>query len=558
MVGVSLAAGMLPSVASAEPEHSGPAPGAVYTGQELSWSFDNCSANAKKYAGMMSDAGHPLAPFECAKVKAPKNYHDQGAGDITVHVTRIKGGDGKRALFNNPGGPGGAADTNLLGLSVKKKELLNTYTFVGVDPRGTGESSPIDCGAFVAPFDARDVSKDSIEAQQDLQRGWVEKCVAKHGDFLPHITTEQTVRDIDLVRGLMGFPTFDYIGYSGGTWLGSHYATYFPKRTGNFILDSNVDFTRSWQNTFIVQPLGFQRRFEKQFLAWMARHPDRWSFGETAEQAEANYELTRAGFAKNVFPGVSPTKLDSTIIGSLYNKRAFEGMAELLSDSFKVVTGAPGAPTAESIVERFKAGDVDAFPNPSLPAVFTAITCNDTRWNTSERYWVRKGMELTEEYPLAGAGAVAQACVYWPFTAEPATKRPNKKLQKMLLVQSEADPATPWELGEDAHDRTPNTVFLAVNDEGDHGIWALNGNSCVDAIGDRYLLTGELPEENPVCDGLALPGESQLYPIDPSSRGVSRGLSGSHLADDFEVTVDGRRMSFDRLLNETATPAHRF
>jgi pimeloyl-ACP methyl ester carboxylesterase len=553
--------GLVQATAGAEEaDNHPPAPGNEFTTQQLSWSSDNCSANAKKFAKMLAEVGHPLAPFECAAVKAPKNYYDRSAGTILVHVTRVKGKSDDRALFNNPGGPGGAADLNLLGLSLRKKELLNTHTFVGVDPRGTGGSTPIDCGSFAVPHDAGDISRDSIKAQQDLQRNWVRACTEKHGDFLPFINTEQTVRDIDLVRELLGYQKFDYIGYSGGTWLGSHYATYFPARTGNFILDSNVDFTRSWEKNFTVQPVGFQRRFEQQFLAWLARHPDKWNFGTTAADAEKNYEKIRQAIALGAFAPMSPTGLDLAIINALYNKNTFELVAGPLADALKVVVNAPGAPTANAVVARFKELESadEAFPNPSLAAVFTAVTCNDTEWNKSEQYWVRKGRELAREYPLAGAGSVAQACVYWPYQATPAIEHPDEDLKKMLLIQAEADPATPWELGKNAHDKARNTVFLGVNDEGDHGVWALTGNKCVDAIGDKYLLTGELPEKDPVCDGLPLPDETQLYPIDPDSRAVTEAAPAGHRAfDDFDVTVNGVRTSFDLLLHRLATPAHR-
>jgi pimeloyl-ACP methyl ester carboxylesterase len=43
----------------------------------------------------------------------------------------------------------------------------------------------------------------------------------------PYINTEQTVRDMDLIRHLLGDEKLNYIGYSYGTWLGAWYAGRF-------------------------------------------------------------------------------------------------------------------------------------------------------------------------------------------------------------------------------------------------------------------------------------------------------------------------------------------
>ena len=46
---------------------------------------------------------------------------------------------------------------------------------------------------------------------------------------------------------------------SAGTWLGSRYATLFPKQVGRFVLDSNTEFTAPFAKTFGNQPMAFQR-----------------------------------------------------------------------------------------------------------------------------------------------------------------------------------------------------------------------------------------------------------------------------------------------------------
>ena len=70
------------------------------------------------------------------------------------------------------------------------------------------------------------------------------------------MNTAQTVQDIDLIRQLLGYDKIDFVGYSGGTWMGAYYQTYFPEHVGRFVLDSNTDFTRAWLDTFVAPAAG--------------------------------------------------------------------------------------------------------------------------------------------------------------------------------------------------------------------------------------------------------------------------------------------------------------
>ena len=59
--------------------------------------------------------------------------------------------------------------------------------------------------------------------------------------MLEHISTLETVRDLDLLRGLVGDSKINYFGSSYGTRIGSLYAELFPERVGRMILDGSVD-----------------------------------------------------------------------------------------------------------------------------------------------------------------------------------------------------------------------------------------------------------------------------------------------------------------------------
>lgn len=127
--------------------------------------------------------------------------------------------------------------------------------------------------------DARNYS----QIQQDA-RATAQACAERSGDLLRYVTTDQIVRDWDLIRILLGAPTLNVFGFSAGTWLGAHYATVFPDRTGRMVLDSNTEFTATMQTVVANQPAGFERRFDDDFLAWIAGHDATYHYGVTAQQ----------------------------------------------------------------------------------------------------------------------------------------------------------------------------------------------------------------------------------------------------------------------------------
>ena len=67
------------------------------------------------------------------------------------------------------------------------------------------------------------------------QRAWIEavqgfgrSCLERSGGLLEHISTVETVRDLDLLRGLVGDGKINYFGSSYGTRIGALYAELYP------------------------------------------------------------------------------------------------------------------------------------------------------------------------------------------------------------------------------------------------------------------------------------------------------------------------------------------
>ena len=231
-VGACTASGPDPVPPSAAGESATAAPDpalAGYYGQQLAW--------------------QACATFECASLRVPIDYARPAGGDIAVRVLRVKAKDqGRRlgSLVVNPGGPGGsgvdyaAGADAIVGTSVRRY-----YDVVGFDPRGVARSAPIDClsdrqlDTFLGTDPTPD---DQAEEQQllDQAKNMANGCEQKNEKLLPHVSTVDAAKDLDVLRASLGDTRLNYLGKSYGTFLGSTYADLFPKRVGRFVLDGVV------------------------------------------------------------------------------------------------------------------------------------------------------------------------------------------------------------------------------------------------------------------------------------------------------------------------------
>ena len=151
---------------------------------------------------------------------------------------------------------------------------------VSWDPRGTGESTHVRCFAndrAQARFWGRDWS---IPTTASASRSYaaktvafVKRCVAISGRLLAHVSTADTVRDLDYLRRLVGDHKLTYLGYSYGTVIGQTYANMFPRRVRAMVLDGVVDpvaFTTSVQASIASNIADTDRVFAK-FLSLCQR-----------------------------------------------------------------------------------------------------------------------------------------------------------------------------------------------------------------------------------------------------------------------------------------------
>ncbi|NUT93651.1 MAG: alpha/beta fold hydrolase, partial [Saccharothrix sp.] len=319
------------------------------------------------------------------------------------------------------------------------------------------------------------------------------------------VNTEQTVRDLDLLRHLLGRDKISWIGYSGGTWMGAYYATYFPDRVDKFVLDSNTEFTTTFQEIFDEFGRGFQRRFDVDFLPWVAKYDSVYHLGTSPDAVRAVYEKTRAALNANPIPLpdgqlLNGVLLDLVLVQAQYSKHAFPNAASLLSQL--------NGPSLAALDVRYP----DA-PNATL----YAVTCNDTRFRGGREFLDREARELGAKYPLVGYYQVLAPCAFWNRPPLHLKTPTGKGVPPILMVQSVRDPATPLEGAQRAHNRFAGSRMITVTDEGDHGIYGF-GNPCVDDLVESFIVDGKVPPRDSTCAGMPLPDPTAALAAKPSLR----------------------------------------
>ncbi|MFF0812150.1 alpha/beta hydrolase [Streptomyces albogriseolus] len=455
-------------------------------------------------------------PIQCGWVSVPLDYAKPNGKQIKLAVDRVAntGTQAERqgALLYNPGGPGGSGLRFPARVTSKNPVWANTakaYDLVGFDPRGVGKSAPISCGdpqEFVKAPKADPVPRTEADkrAQRKLAREYAEGCFERSGTMLPHMTTPNTARDLDVIRAALGEKKLNYLGVSYGTYLGAVYATLFPDHVRRMVVDSVVNPSRQkiWYEANLDQNVAFETRWQD-WQDWVARNDAAYHLGTTRAAVQQQWLKLRAAAAKQPFGGVvGPAELIGFFQSAPYYDSAWAPVAEVFSQA--------AAGNTQALVDAAAPDLSDTAGNAAAEngnAVYNAVECTDAKWPTDWRTWDRDTTRLHRDHPfLTWANTwMNLPCATWPVPQRtPVDVRTGKGLPPVLIVQSERDAATPYGGAVELHKRLKGSRLITERDAGSHGVTGLV-NPCVNDRVDTYLLTGKLDRSDVTCAPHATP-----------------------------------------------------
>ena len=439
---------------------------------------------------------HACGNFQCSKVLVPLDWDDPNGPAITLALKRKPAESSSKAtLFVNPGGPGGSGQEMVDSF---KSSAFPNHDVIGWDPRGTGQSTHVDCGPATTmdAFFNLDASPDDEAEWKALGRGtrdFARSCRAHSGELLDHVLTIDTARDRDCLRYLVGDKKLDYLGISYGTFLGATYAELYPGRVGQMVLDSTVNITN---HDTVSQSVGFDRAFGD-FAKWCAKQGQRCTLGKN----EAEVRKTTLNFLNHL--DSHPLKVENRTLTQslaatgialfLYSgKEAYPYLAGSLRGAMKDGNGSYLLTASDFLNGRGKDGQWE-----TIVSAFPAISCLDQAdfgLNHVRKEWPK---EAAKAPTLGKALGMTPTCEVW--TAHPAHQLylTAQGAAPILVLGATGDPATPYEQAEWMADQLKSGVLLTWRGAG-HSAWEL-GNQCVKKAVEGYVNDAKVPRDKTVC-----------------------------------------------------------
>ncbi|MDN5726821.1 MAG: alpha/beta hydrolase [Propionibacteriales bacterium] len=503
-----------------------------YLDQKIDWQTCSFDGTIKSYL--------PDAPdTNCATITVPMDWQNpDDHPDIKLAIAMSKAtGTSRGVMLTNPGGPGGAGLTMSASLAISKPQMFADYDLVGFDPRGFGKSEQLRCPIDSAELEALPTTPDYRERTDQTRKVEVAEAKAFAGacsstEFSQFVSTQQTVYDMDFLRALSGSAKTNFIGYSYGTWMGTWYADTYPERVDRFVLDSNMNWVGDMQDNAESDSYSFQRRRDDMFFPWVARNDAKYTLGDSAAKVEQRYEEIRAKLVERTKAGgegSTGVDLDLAVLSPIYSNSRFALAADVIVAMEKIAFGGELTPEQEELINSLDDQVADMAPQAKLAAarealapqdaevdlgaIGTVVRCNDTPYSTNIQSYLDKADADAKKYSYIGYLNTVPMCAFWPYKQR-ARLVDLQDTPKMLMVQSEGDPATATEGALESHRSTQRrTTFVGVTEEGQHGIYIDGPSPCVETIGDAFVFEGKLPEDMTMCATTPLPGDDKVYPL---------------------------------------------
>lgn len=445
--------------------------------------------------------------FQCADVEVPVDYAKPDGKTLELAVTRLRT-SGKKigSLLINPGGPGASGVGYLQAAYTSITPAVRSrYDLVSFDPRGIGNSKPIDCltDSQLDVLLATDVTMDNdsdIQTWDREAKRFAASCAQNTGDtLLRHMDTDDVARDLDVLRAVLGDKKLHYLGFSYGTYIGARYAELFPEKVGRLVLDGALDPTLSADDLNVAQAKGFQTAWKAFVEACLNLKP--CPIGKKKGEVDARLVSMFKASDRTALGTRSGRKVNEAIattgvLSALYSTQRWE----YLRGSLAAAYNGDGTGLLVLADAYFQRNDSGGFTDNANEAIY-AVNCLDRPFSGSVDDIKASLPAYREASPLFGEFIAWSLlpCTYWPV---PPTNTPGPVraagAAPIVVIGTTRDPATPWAWAKALAEQLESGVFVSHDGDG-HTVYG-DGNRCVDRIVDDYLVNGESPRDGVECE----------------------------------------------------------
>ena len=522
-----------PALASARgiDDHSGDPAYAHYYHQPVSWGA--CPPS------LFTDG----STIQCALVTVPVDWADPTQGDITIGISKpLNPQPYTRLLLVNAGGPDNSSASQAEMLEQLHPQVMVDHLVVGVDLRGITDGTGTQVSCDYAPRsgaenfmdgDSRNPTAASLRAQQDWWNRSIRPCLQQHAAFLKGINTPNHVRDLNLVRAVLGFRRADLMGVSSGSSLMAYADRMFPDTFDRVLLDSNMNWVHlDWERQSLKRMAMDQLNIQQAFIPFISRHDDQFHMGTTPQQVLTTFQRIYQATSEHRMGSVTPDQA----LGSLDGTGMWVFWDLLVSPSLGAMSQAlDGDPAHIAAAEQMAAATyADLRVVPSFNPMQFALQCNDSG-STDPRSTSQKIADV-RSYWAIGASTLIDNCENWPWRPVVDRVLELRTTVHGLMVQNQFDPSTPYsEALKDRLDSGNAARMVLVNNATTHGVM-FDDNACTNNTEFAYLNFGAMPARDVVCQAgpmhsfamqdavsyeYGYPAGGWLLPPPPSIRQVS-------------------------------------
>lgn len=451
-------------------------------------------------------------------MKVPMDWTNSTAGQITLSMSRIKASNPKGkvgSLLWNPGGPGGSASDSCQYFAVDRTffstAIYENFDIVCPDPRGVGDSTPVQCDPEIFNEMPSLFPKNETEFEQllDYNKAFGDSCLNLTGPLLRHVDTTNAAKDIEAIRLALDDGKLNWLGHSYGSQLGGAYAELYPENIRAMVLDGAVDHSLTESMTLATMSVTYDAELVR-FFDWCNTNSTCALHGQDVGKifdslvAEANrspipapgcFEDAGGPAAGTCRPNVTGYEIISnTPDRYLTATKAWVGLGQALNETLS------GNATLFSTFLQTETSS-DDFSG-------IAIGCLD---------WTANATTFAENQALQQLGSVVAPhtlganqlyqysswCVNWPVpVVNPqhwlnATNIAKVPSDTILIVNSDHDPETAYTWAQGQKDQIPNAVLLMRKGDG-HTSYPLAGEAT--RLMDALLVNKTMPALGTVVD----------------------------------------------------------
>jgi pimeloyl-ACP methyl ester carboxylesterase len=210
--------------------------------------------------------------FLCGSIKVPLDRANPSGEKIRIAFEILPSRNPKSKhhdpIFVTAGGPGASTTAARYYYAFVTEGMNAKRDVVLIDPRGTGKSGVLRCGALQNGWNSIEELESDVGA-----------CGEKLGDAADRYGSGDIALDVDAVRRALGYRKINYVSSSYATVHGQAYAVRFPEHLRAIVADSGFTVTdpeHTWQLGLDV-PESFVRAVSlacDRAPACAAAHPD--------------------------------------------------------------------------------------------------------------------------------------------------------------------------------------------------------------------------------------------------------------------------------------------